>query len=210
MPDQTTILIGDVHGCSSELNRLLEKVSPTRGEQIVFLGDLTNKGPDPRGVFRIVQSLSCICLRGNHDNGHLKWREGILSPNKEMRETRKLMGERDYEAYVDMVLRMPLFYENERLIAVHAALRSDLILSLQPADLLLGEIPIDKGWKDNFRMDRPVVVGHKRYGRVPEEPYIAPGRFYGIDTGCVYGGALTALALPSGKIWQTKAKKTYA
>jgi len=209
MSDQI-ILIGDVHGCSAELARLLEKVSPTVDDRVVFLGDLTNKGPDPRGVFRIVQSLSCVCIRGNHDNGHLKWREGIVGPNKEMRETRRLMGEKDYEAYVDMVLHMPLYFETDRLIAVHAALRNGLLLSLQPAELLMGEIPIEKTWKDSLESDRSVVVGHKRYGRVPEEPYIEEGRFYGIDTGCVYGGALTALAYPSGKIWQTKAKKTYA
>lgn len=209
MPDQT-ILIGDVHGCSAELDRLLEKVSPTVGDQVVFLGDLTNKGPDPRGVFRTVRALSCVCVRGNHDNGHLKWREGVADPNKEMRETRRLMGERDYEGYLNMVLHMPLYFETDRLIAVHAALRNGLPLSLQPADLLMGEIAIEKSWKDSMERDRPVIVGHKRYGRVPEEPYIEEGRFYALDTACVYGGALTALALPSGKIWQVKARKTYA
>jgi hypothetical protein len=46
------IIIGDIHGCSREFSALLEKVAPNRDDQLVLLGDLLNKGPDPLGVFK--------------------------------------------------------------------------------------------------------------------------------------------------------------
>jgi hypothetical protein len=55
-----------------------------------------------------------------------------------------------------------------------------------------------------------VVAGHKRYSPDPSVPCIVEGRFYGIDTGCVYGGCLTALRMPSGRITQVRASRAYS
>lgn len=210
MGETSTILIGDIHGCSRELSLLLDRISPTDGAQLVFMGDLVNKGPDPAGVVKTLRGLDCICLRGNHDADHLKWNEGNFTPKPDSRRTKKAFPPEEYAAYLELVRHMPYFYEDETLVALHAALLPDLTLHEQPRDILTGELTLDNSWKNGIDLGRPLVVGHKRYSKNPAEPYIVEGKFYGIDTGCVYGGALTALSLPSGKIWQVKAARDYS
>jgi protein phosphatase len=71
-------IIGDIHGCRSELEILLEKLGydpATRrhpdGRKIVFLGDLVDRGPDIPGVLRIAMEMvgagNAICVPGNHE-----------------------------------------------------------------------------------------------------------------------------------------------
>lgn len=208
---EQTILIGDVHGCSRELQALLDEIGPAASGPIVFLGDLVNKGPDPVGVLRIIRSLKCISLRGNHDINHLEWREGLAEPLPETVVTRSLMPVEDYDAYLEMVASMPYFHQTADFFAVHGALRPDLPISLQPAALMSGVEKFDLSWKDHLQLDRPVVVGHKRYNAAaPAEPCVIPDRFYGIDTGCVFGGRLTALEMPSRRFWQVDSARNYS
>jgi len=202
-----TVLIGDIHACHREFSQLLDKISPTQSDLIVLLGDLVNKGPNPAGVWQTVASLDCLCLRGNHENAHL---HGNPKLQAECARTRSLMTPDDYDAYLRYAAALPLFFENSDLIAVHGALDPALPLAGQSPDLLTGEITPDPAWKDAVHLDRPLVVGHKRYSLDQSKPCIIPGRFYGLDTGCVYGGTLTALSLPSGKLWQVQAARDYS
>lgn len=205
-----TILIGDIHACSREFSALLDLVAPGRSDRLILLGDLVNKGPDPTGVVRMVRSLEAICLRGNHENDHLFWQAGEVRPRRESVRTRKLMPDEDYAAYLAMAAVMPLAYETAELIAVHGAVVPGLPLAEQPASLLTGDESPDPSWKDSIDLGRPLIVGHKRYRKDFSKPCIEKGKFYGIDTGCVYGGTLTALEWPSGKIWQVKAERDYS
>lgn len=70
-----TIIIGDIHGCKTELEKLLDKIQPKAGkDRLVFLGDLFDRGPDSLGVFQMVRALAAefcddfILLRGNHED----------------------------------------------------------------------------------------------------------------------------------------------
>lgn len=61
-------VVGDVHGCSRELEALLGKAKAKMADfQLVLVGDLFTKGPDPVGVFQIIQDWKAICIKGNHD-----------------------------------------------------------------------------------------------------------------------------------------------
>ena len=206
-----TILIGDIHSCSLEFRMLLDLLSPSAGDNLILLGDLLNKGPDPEGTLEIFESLKCLCLLGNHDLNHLEAFRGEAKLKEDGIATKRLMSEKSYKRYLDAVRKMPLFVESEDFIAVHGALLPDISLNDQPKDVLTGSRTLDPGWKDHLKLDRPLVVGHKRYSAIPSEPCILEGKFYGIDTGCVYGGKLTALLLPEGKIVQVEAvKKLFA
>lgn len=205
-----TILIGDIHGCSREFSKLLGRIPLDGGNRLILMGDLVNKGPDPGGVVRTVKSLNCLCLRGNHENDHLNWASGLREPKSESRRTRKAMSEEDYGDFLAMAERMPLSFENEDLIAVHAAVNPKLSLAQQPPEILTGDVTLESAWKDSIDLGKPLVVGHKRYSKDISEAYVVDRKFYGIDTGCVYGGTLTALALPSGLIWQVRADRKYA
>jgi diadenosine tetraphosphatase ApaH/serine/threonine PP2A family protein phosphatase len=204
-----TTIIGDIHGCSREFAALLDKVAPNSNERLLLIGDLLNKGPDPTGVFQIFESLDCICLLGNHDLDHLRWKSGA-APKPESVMTRKLMPPNYYERYLEHVRRMRLFFEDSDLIAVHGALLNGVALADQPLEVLTGDVNLDRKWKDEINLDRPLIVGHKRYSADQAKPYIVEGKFYGIDTGCVYGGCLTALRMPSGKIMQVRAARDYS
>jgi len=205
-----TILIGDIHGCSRELRELLHRLSPATNDRIVLMGDLVNKGPDPTGVLEIFESLECLCLRGNHECNHLDWQAGHASPKPDSILTRELVSEAIYERYLAEAARMPLYHEQPGFFAVHGAVVNGLPLSEQPDKVLTGEITLDPSWVDFVDLDRPLVVGHKRYSQDQGDPYIVEGKFYGIDTGCVYGGCLTALVLPTGRIVQVKASRDYS
>jgi len=61
-------IVGDVHGCARELRDLLVKARQRVSEfQLVLVGDLFTKGPDPVGVFELIQEFNAICIKGNHD-----------------------------------------------------------------------------------------------------------------------------------------------
>ena len=61
-------IVGDVHGCARELSELLKKAREKISQfQLVLVGDLFTKGPDPVGVYELIQEYNAICIKGNHD-----------------------------------------------------------------------------------------------------------------------------------------------
>lgn len=61
-------IVGDVHGCARELRDLVAKARQRVGQfQLVLVGDLFTKGPDPVGVFDLIHEFDAICIKGNHD-----------------------------------------------------------------------------------------------------------------------------------------------
>ena len=63
-----TLVIGDVHGCSRELDDLIEKLEYNpKSDELIFIGDLINKGPDSKGVFERYQSWNAKAILGNHE-----------------------------------------------------------------------------------------------------------------------------------------------
>ena len=201
MPD--IYAIGDIHGCLFALEALLEKLPLKWGEDyLVFLGDYIDRGPDPRKVLEVVMELKesypekVIPLLGNHEWMFLNYLAGrekeiYLLNGGEVTLLQFMEGGRLCipEEVISFLKGLPFFWETERYIFVHAGLRPGKPLAEQdPQDLLFirGEfIYSDYDW------GKRVIFAHTPFAR----PFLAPNKI-GIDTGCVYGGELTAVVLP--------------
>jgi len=66
----------------------------------------------------------------------------------------------------------------------------------------------ERPWYEYYDGDKPLIVGHRDYSMM-QKPFIWQDKVFGIDTGCVYGGALTGLLLPDFKLISAPARKNY-
>lgn len=68
MMGMATWVVGDIHGCARELERLLEELQLGRDDGLIALGDLFHRGPDPLGVVRLLSSVGARFVLGNHEH----------------------------------------------------------------------------------------------------------------------------------------------
>ncbi len=229
MAPRRTLVVGDVHGCLSELDELLAALAPVPGQdRLVFLGDLLDRGPDPVGVVRRVRALGAECLLGNHEEKHLRWASaeararaepGFRNPLRPFDPKRAAehaaLGPEDLAWLAGLPRVLDL---GGGFVAVHGGFIPGRPIARQPLDWLVKLRWVDRGnkpvsrerggdagvsrWAARWTGPESVVYGHHaREEVVVDAP--APGvRCIGIDTGCVYGGRLTALVLPGEALVQ--------
>jgi protein phosphatase len=232
-------IIGDVHGCLLELLALLEKLGYTlrqtedgwqashlAGRKLVFVGDLCDRGPDTPGVFRLVMDLvkrgAGYCVLGNHDDKLLRWLKGsavkmahglALSAEQFDREPPEFR-----DRVREFVEKLPshLVLDGGRLVVAHAGLTAEMhgrvsgkVRSFALYGDTTGEsdefgLPVRLNWAADYRGRATVVYGHT--------PTLTPewvNRCICIDTGCVFGGALTALRYPEQELVSVPAARVY-
>jgi hypothetical protein len=203
-----TIVIGDVHGCRDEAERLLEAVGFAEGDRLYFLGDLLSRGPDPEGVLALFRRTGAKSVRGNHDDALIRWRAkaqtGHDVPLKgAQRRVAELLDERDWELLESLPLAIELPDHDVRL--VHAGVVPGLPMAEQPEHALLSmrylgpdNEPIEKGgtvlWGSRYEGPPHILFGHNAM----PDPQLHPWAT-GLDTAAVYGGRLTALVLEKGE-----------
>lgn len=197
-----TYAIGDIHGCLPQLQRLVELCEQDAASQrstLVFLGDYIDRGPDSRGVIEYLIDLQewspdrIICLRGNHEDLLLA---AIESEDAELHwlsngadatlRSYKASGAADLPAsHIEWVRTLPLFHDDGHRFYVHAGVHPDRPLNQQRSrDLLWIREPFLSNSKEFGRL---IVHGHTPSG----DPELRPNRL-NLDTGAVYGRALTA------------------
>ncbi|WP_164104441.1 metallophosphoesterase [Candidatus Laterigemmans baculatus] len=202
------IAIGDVHGHAVALRSLLEWVELEVGDQLVMLGDYVNRGPDSCGVIECLLGLRGACelvsLRGNHEEMMLDAR----SDRAAMDRWRDMGGwETLYSYGSEGTLRdVPESHwrflegcvnshETNKFLFFHANYDSTLAADAQPASLLrwtsIGECP-----PQAHQSGKVAILGHEP-GEVRDFGYCRC-----IDTGCGFGGMLTAMDVRSGHCWQ--------
>lgn len=235
-----TVVIGDVHGCLAELDELLAAVDLRPSDRLVMLGDLLDRGPDPVGVVRRVRALGAECVYGNHEDKHVRWathearrraKPGYRNPMKSMRADDAAANAALTDEEVAWLDGLPSWLElGDGWVAVHAGLEPMAPLETQSrkrvarirwvdergrmkgGDDPTVQPPGTRLWSEAWPGPQSVVYGHHVLGMAaPRVDRPAPGvECWGIDTGCCFGGRLTALILPERKVVQVAAHAAYA
>jgi protein phosphatase len=230
-------LIGDIHGCGDELEELLGKLGYVpdsagvrrhrQGRKVIFLGDLVDRGPRVPAVLRIVMAMveggSALCVPGNHDAKLLRWLRGKkvtighgLERSIEQLEEDSPDFRVRVAAFLDGLVSHYVL-DGGRLVAAHAGIKQEMQgrASGRVRDFALygettGEmdelgLPVRLDWAAEYRGPAMVVYGHTP---VAEPRWL--NRTINVDTGCVFGGALTGLRYPELELISVPAREVYA
>jgi protein phosphatase len=221
-------VVGDIHGCHTELTQLLETLGygadgHPDGRRLVFVGDFVDRGPDTPGVLRTVMRLvadgHALAVPGNHDVKLLRKLLGHdvrvthgLAESLEQLQADPVDGAREF--LKDLTSHFVL--DDGRLVVAHAGMpeRYQGRSSRRVREFALygettGEtdefgLPVRGDWASDYR-GRPAVV----YGHTPVEAPAWVNNTINIDTGCVFGGALTALRWPERELVSVPAAREY-
>ena len=204
-----TVIVGDVHGCRAELERLLDKIAFTSGDRLVFVGDLVARGPDSRGVLDIARRTGAVIVRGNHEEKLIAWRAAREAWIRGRADAKQPLG-RIHRAVartlrpVDWTLleTSPLYYDlpEHGLRVVHAGVMPNVAIEHQMPSILLNVRTVKAAhgppvlWGARYFGPVHLVFGHNAMQGLQLHKWAT-----GLDTGCVYGGRLTALVLGEGQ-----------
>jgi len=204
-----TLFVGDVHGCADELRALLERHRP---EQVVLVGDLFTKGPDPAGVWRVVEETGARSVLGNHDARLLRAMDGF-----EDKHAAKVIAQLDKtgSAWRSWLRELPLFLEVGEWTVVHAGVHpsGNLDETCREMAISMRQWPPDDKknprWWFNYVGERKIVFGHDAIrGLIRVERHGEP-LVIGLDSGCVYGGSLTGYVPDEDRFVSEEAHAVY-
>lgn len=232
-------IIGDIHGCYEELLLLLEKLGymptqldtgfvmlPPGGRKAIFLGDLVDRGPQSPEVLRLVMQMTAeghaLCVPGNHDTKlqrKLSGKEVQISHG--LAETLEQLEDESPE-FIEKVNRFldglisHYVLDGGRLVVAHAGMKAEMqgrgsakVREFALYGETTGEtdefgLPVRFNWAEEYRGNAAVVYGH-----TPNPTPQWHNNTINIDTGCVFGGKLTALSYPERELVSVDALTTY-
>ncbi|GAB3194915.1 polynucleotide kinase-phosphatase [Nocardioides hungaricus] len=228
-------VIGDVHGCASELRTLLgelgwvvgdEGAHHPEGRTAVFVGDLVDRGPDTPGVLRLVMGMvaagTALCVSGNHEAKLVRALRGanVQTTHGLAESLAQLAGEPEEFrqaalGFMDGLISHYVLDEG-RLVVAHAGLKepyhgrsSGRVRSFA----LYGDTT---GETDEFGLPvrypwaqeyRGTAMVAYGHTPVPEAEWV--NNTICLDTGVVFGGHLTALRYPSRELVRVPAERTW-
>jgi serine/threonine protein phosphatase 1 len=205
------IAIADIHGRFSKLEGLIQEITPEKRDTLVFLGDYIDRGPKSYHVVDFIVKLkqefpNTVTLRGNHEDFVLSLFQG--NQDKYMRHLWLKLNGGDQtlasykgaghflKVHQEFYMNLPVSWETDQYFFCHAGVRPGVPLGKQRAvDLLEFRFATSDS---AVKFEKIIVHGHTP---VPS-PIITPYRI-NIDTGAGNNGPLTAIELPSLKIWQS-------
>jgi hypothetical protein len=213
-----TIVIGDVHGCLDELVALLARCGAGGGDRVVLVGDLVAKGPDSAGVVRWAREHGADAVLGNHDAHVLRAHAAPGKARPSHAEVAATLAPEDlaWLGARPLWLRLPDLGGQAGTVVVHGGLVPGVAVEKQERDHLLNLRSIAADGQPSKRIEgtpwgalwpgpEQVVYGHDAVRGLQRHPFAT-----GLDTGCVYGRALTALVLPAGELVSVPARRAYA
>lgn len=210
-----TIVVGDIHGCLDELHALIAELDVEDGDRVISVGDLVGKGPRGADVVREFRERGWEAVLGNHDHKLLAWSRGggRPLPPSHQRDAERMRAD-DWRWLGALPLTLSIGRE---VIVVHGGLVPGVPIDQQREEDLLNLRSIARDGRPSKRADggRPwaslwkgpelAVFGHDAMRGLQRWPHAI-----GLDTGCVYGGSLSALVLPERRIVSVRAAHGYA
>ncbi|MEU0783825.1 polynucleotide kinase-phosphatase [Streptomyces sp. NPDC006173] len=224
-------IVGDIHGCSSELETLLGKLGYVdgvhpQGRTAVFVGDLVDRGPDTPGVLRRVMSMvgsgDALCVPGNHENKLGRYLKGRnVQHTHGLAETIEQMDAQSDEfrasvrEFVDGLVSHYVL-DGGGLVVCHAGLpekyhgrtsgrvRSHALYGDTTGETDEFGLPVRYPWAEDYRGRAAVVYGHTP---VPTATWL--NNTICLDTGAVFGGKLTALRWPERELVDVPAEQVW-
>jgi diadenosine tetraphosphatase ApaH/serine/threonine PP2A family protein phosphatase len=200
------IVIGDIHGCFDELRDLLDRVAPSPDDVVISVGDVVRKGPAPDLCLDLWLERGWLAILGNQEKKLLDLtRSGRVADEPDRRVAKR-------EDLLEFIRGWPLYadFEPEGFGVVHGGLLPGIPIEAQRETMLTlryvrrrngSWIPVPKGeekagdrfWTEVWDGPRIILYGHTPRQEVRRDP-----KAIGLDTSCVYGGALTAAVLHDG------------
>ena len=233
------IFVGDIQGCREELEALLEKVRfDPAADELHPVGDLVNRGPDSLGTLRLLRGLKAGGVLGNHDVSLLRVDAG-LRELRSGDTTADVLAADDRPELLAWLRALPFCRKWDDVWLVHAALHpawADPERELSGLDPLASDERIDfatrarattregklskqdppapggrfrpwfEHWFESRVGDRRTVV----YGHWARMQLVLRPKLRGLDTGCVWGGKLSAWIAEEDRIEQVPARRAYA
>ncbi|MFF7762461.1 polynucleotide kinase-phosphatase [Streptomyces griseorubiginosus] len=224
-------IVGDIHGCATELETLLGKLGYTdgvhpEGRTAVFVGDLVDRGPDSPDVLRRVMSMvksgNALCVPGNHENKYGRYLKGRkvqhthgLAETIEQMETVSDEFRAEVREFIDGLVSHYVL-DGGRLVVCHAGLpekyhgrtsgrvRSHALYGETTGETDEFGLPVRYPWAEDYRGRAAVVYGHTP---VPEATWL--NNTICLDTGAVFGGKLTALRWPERELVDVPAQQVW-
>jgi protein phosphatase len=219
-------IIGDIHGCYNELAQLLDRLGYEEfnglfehpaGRVLVFVGDLTDRGPKSIPVVQLVTRLVshnlALYVPGNHCDKlfrlflgrNVQITHGLETTVAELGRLSSKLKQQIKKDFIHLVETSPFYLvlDNGNLIVSHAGIRQDLIGEMNnrvKTFCLYGDItgetdnsgfPIRKDWAQDYTGEALIVYGHSP---VKQPRFV--NKTINIDTGCVFGGHLSGLRYP--------------
>lgn len=209
------IIIGDVHGHYDGLMMLLEAIAPGSNDQVYFLGDLIDRGPQSAQVVDFVQQSSYACLLGNHEQMLLD----VLSRRVSKQARQAWLHSGGYEtltsyrdalipqSHIDWMLSLPTYMDLGDIWLAHAGIDPNIPLTEQTADQLCWVRDAFHSIRQPYFPDKLVVIGHTITFTLPG---VSPGQlalgqgWLDIDTGAYHpkSGWLTGLDITNDRVYQ--------
>jgi serine/threonine protein phosphatase 1 len=211
-------VVGDVHGCLDELERLLDHLAPGADDTICFLGDYVDRGPNPRGVIdRLIrlrgEGPQCLYLKGNHEDMFLAF---MGQPGRHGDAFLWNGGDATLASYgcpglsgPEVAAHLPADHRDflaglrthayiDTYLCVHAGVRPTRPLSAQSEEDLL--------WiREDFIAQAHPFPYTVLFGHTPSREVLVDLPFkIGLDTGLVYGNRLSCLEIDARQVWQIR------
>ena len=231
MEIKRTIIVGDIHGCIDEFEELIRVIKYDKNfDRLILLGDLIDRGPDSLAVVQKARKMGLECVMGNHEYKFLKWwkSSGSQADVYDKKDFYTQFTDED----VNYIFRMPTYIKIDNTVIFHAGVKPGIPISKQSKDDLMylrytdsekrfislrkiAKIGIEAAgahfWTEFWYGPESVVYGHNVHSMTdPLIEEVAPGvTCYGLDTGCCFGGKLTALVLETKEIVKVQARRTY-